>query len=182
MRDLRGFGRWDLGCVRQMCGQILLRVCARAEQSSRAKPTDRAGQRRHGTTYPRSARRTVYPDPSRGRTQESISIRWCIQNVRTTAIPQLQMPSHKVRMEVSQKDVPDLHSKPFRIVQVLLNIPLRVHHDRTATRFISQQVRCVREATQVVLLQKHTRNSMGEARCGGPVQQEHSFAIRYRCE
>jgi hypothetical protein len=35
------------------------------------------------------------------------------------------MTRDEVRMEVSQKDVADLHSKPFRIVQVLLNIPLR---------------------------------------------------------
>ena len=53
----------------------------------------------------------------------------------------------------------DLDSQPLGIVQVLLDIPLRIDHDCAAARFVGNEVGGVGKASQVVLLQKHGDDS-----------------------
>ena len=56
------------------------------------------------------------------------------------AVAQLEMSGKKIRMEVSQKNVADLHSQPFGIGQILQDVPLRVDHGRTLAGFVRDQV------------------------------------------
>jgi hypothetical protein len=69
------------------------------------------------------------------------------------------MTGDEIGMEVREEDVPDFESELCRIGKVLLDIALRVDNDRRETRLISQQIRRVSKAAQVVLFQNHARFS-----------------------
>jgi hypothetical protein len=75
------------------------------------------------------------------------------------AVAQLEMSGEKVGVEVSEKNIADLHSQLLGVVQVLLNIPLRIDHDCRSAGFVGNQVGRVGEAAEVILLQEHAANS-----------------------
>jgi hypothetical protein len=65
-------------------------------------------------------------------------------------------------MEMAEKNMLDLESKLFRVVQVLLNVTLRVNDDGSGTGLISHKIRGVRKAAQIVLFQNHKNLSSSD--------------------
>ena len=69
------------------------------------------------------------------------------------------MPGNKVRMKMRQKHMTNLHAQILSIGQILLNVPLRINHNRAPARFISNHVRSMRQTPQIILLKKHAPDS-----------------------
>jgi hypothetical protein len=65
------------------------------------------------------------------------------------------MACQKVSVEVSQDHVPDLELALPGILQVLINIPLRVNNCSSMALLVSNQVGSMSQTTQVVLFQNH---------------------------
>src|SRR5215469_11825470 len=76
-------------------------------------------------------------------------------NRGTAAVAQLQMPGDEIGMEMREEDVADGEAELCGVGQVLLDIALRINDDRSSAGLVSDEIRCVREAAQVVLLQNH---------------------------
>ena len=74
---------------------------------------------------------------------------------RAAAVAQLQMAGDEVGVEVGEEDMADLEAKFFGVGQILLDVALGVDDDGGRTGFVSEQVRGVGQATQVVLFQDH---------------------------
>ena len=74
---------------------------------------------------------------------------------RAGALAQLEVARHEVGVEVRQEHVPDPAAEPVRVLEVLLDVALGVDHGRDAGGFVGDQVRGVREAAEVVLLEDH---------------------------
>jgi imidazole glycerol phosphate synthase subunit HisF len=70
---------------------------------------------------------------------------------RAATAVQFQMAGH----EVGEEHVADLEAERPGVGQVLLDVALRIDDDGGRTGFVSDQIRSVRQAAQVVLLQKH---------------------------
>src|SRR5262245_40735404 len=87
-------------------------------------------------------------------------------NSRARAIAQLQMPGDEIGMKVRQEDMPNLEVHQSGIVQILLDVALRIDDDRGPAWFIAKQVRRVCEATEVVLFEDHS-NPSGRFSAGG---------------
>ena len=75
---------------------------------------------------------------------------------RAATVAQLQMAGDEVGMKMGEKDVADLEAEFFGIGQVLLDVALRIDDDGGRTGLVSEQVRSVGQAAQVVLLQNHS--------------------------
>ena len=58
-------------------------------------------------------------------------------------------------MEVSEEDVADVQAEFIGVRQVLLDIALRVDDDRSRAGLVSDEIRRMREAAQIVLFQNH---------------------------
>jgi len=71
------------------------------------------------------------------------------------AVAELEVAGHEVRMEVRQEHVADPASEPLGIVEILLDVPLRIDDGRLATLLVGDQIRGVGEAAEVVLLEDH---------------------------
>jgi hypothetical protein len=71
------------------------------------------------------------------------------------AIAQFQMAGDEIGVEMSEKDVANVEAEFFGVGQVLLNVALRVDHDAGGAGFVSEQIRGMGEAAQVVLFQNH---------------------------
>jgi len=65
------------------------------------------------------------------------------------------MSGEKIGMKVREKDVANLYAESFCLVQILLDVPLRINNDGRCAGFIGYQIGCVGEATQIILLEKH---------------------------
>ncbi len=76
-------------------------------------------------------------------------------NRRAACIPQLEVAGHKIRVKVREEDVADLQAEFLGVRDILLDIALRVDHDRGSALFIAKQVRGMREATEIILFQDH---------------------------
>ena len=76
-------------------------------------------------------------------------------NRRAAAIAQFQMPGHKVRMKVGEKDVADLEAELLRIGEVLMDIALRIDDDRGPALLIAEEIGSMRETAEIVLFQDH---------------------------
>src|SRR5229473_75629 len=74
-------------------------------------------------------------------------------------IPQLEVSCDKICMEVGQEHVLNLHSMTFCIVKVLCNVTLGIDNRRDALLFIGDQIRCVSETTEIILLEDHSCSS-----------------------
>jgi hypothetical protein len=59
---------------------------------------------------------------------------------RVTTIAQLQMARNEVGVKVRQEHVADLEAKRSRIVQILLDVALRIHDDGCRARLVSDEV------------------------------------------
>ena len=70
-------------------------------------------------------------------------------------IAQFQMARDEVGVEVSEEDVADVKAQLLAVGNVLLNVALRVDDDRRRTRLVSNQIRRVGQASQVILFQNH---------------------------
>ena len=76
-------------------------------------------------------------------------------NLCAGSIAQLQMTCYEIGMKVSQEDVPD-HKLLFPgILNVMINIALRVHDRSVMCAFVGDEVRSVGQASEIVLLQYH---------------------------
>ena len=74
-------------------------------------------------------------------------------------LPQLNVSSQDVGMEVRQEDILNLPVIRFGVVEILLNIPLRID-DRGHTGPLSRdQVGRVGQATEVILTKDQSRNN-----------------------
>ena len=71
-------------------------------------------------------------------------------------VAQFQMAGDEVGVEVSEEDVADLEAELFGVGEVLLDVALRVDDDRGRAGLVSDEIRSVGQAAQVVLLQNHT--------------------------
>ena len=67
------------------------------------------------------------------------------------------MTGNEVGVEVAEKDMADLESVFFGIIQVLLDVALGVDDDRGRTGLISEQIGGVGQAAQVVLFKNHLK-------------------------
>jgi hypothetical protein len=65
------------------------------------------------------------------------------------------MSGNKVGVEMRQEDVPDGEPVLRGQFEVLIRIALRVDNGCRAGRFVSDQIRGVRQARQIELLQDH---------------------------
>jgi hypothetical protein len=104
-------------------------------------------------------------DPSNGYPVAIREWRELIFGVSTTAevdpgalpIAQLEMPGDEVGVEMSKEHVPDPAAEPVGILNVFVNITLRVDHRGDATTLVSHQIRGMRQAPKVVLPQDQCR-------------------------
>ncbi len=71
------------------------------------------------------------------------------------AVAKLQMAGDKVGVEVGEKDMADGESVSSGVSEVLLDIALGIDNDGGRGRLVGQQVRGVRQAAKIVLLQEH---------------------------
>ncbi len=62
-------------------------------------------------------------------------------------------------MQMRQQDVFDLQTVRGGEGEVLIDVPLWIHHCRDTRRFIADEIRGVREAIQVKLVQDHALES-----------------------
>ena len=65
------------------------------------------------------------------------------------------MPSDEIGVEVGQKHVREPAVEPVRVLDVLVNITLRIDHRRDPTALVGHQIRGVSQAAEVVLLEDH---------------------------
>ena len=65
------------------------------------------------------------------------------------------MASDKVGMEVSEEDVTNLETELAGVVEILLDIALRVDDDGGVGGFVAEEVGGMREAAEIVLLEDH---------------------------
>jgi hypothetical protein len=61
------------------------------------------------------------------------------------------MPGEEVRMEVSEKHVPDPAAQPVGVLDVLIDIALRINHRRDPPALVGHEVGGVGQAAEVVL-------------------------------
>ena len=69
------------------------------------------------------------------------------------AVAELEMAGHEVGVEVREEHMADPAAEPLGVLEVLLDVPLRVDDGRLATLLIGDQIRGVGEAAEVVLLE-----------------------------
>ena len=74
---------------------------------------------------------------------------------RALALAKLEVAGHEVGVEVRQEHVLDPAAQPPGVLEVLLDVALRIDHGRVAARLVGDQVGGVREAAEVVLLEDH---------------------------
>jgi hypothetical protein len=72
-------------------------------------------------------------------------------DLRSSPVSQFQVTRQEIGMKVRQNDVPDVKSEVGGILQILIHIPLGIHHSGSLCLFVSNQVRGVCQATEVVL-------------------------------
>jgi hypothetical protein len=83
-----------------------------------------------------------------------VGLRLCPQaDGRSRPFIQFQMPSQKIGVEVRQEHVSDVQPMCSSVRQILLDVPLRVNHHGGASRLVGNEVRSVRQAAKVILLQ-----------------------------
>ncbi len=70
-------------------------------------------------------------------------------------VAELQMPGDKIGVEVGQKNVPQGQPVLLRVFEVLVDIALRVDDEGGLGLHIPNQVRGVRQTSEVVLLEDH---------------------------
>jgi hypothetical protein len=67
------------------------------------------------------------------------------------------MACNKIRVKVGEKDVANFEAECFRICDVLVDVALRIDNYRRTALLVAEQVRGVRQATEIILLQDHMR-------------------------
>ena len=84
------------------------------------------------------------------------------------AVAQLEMAGDEVRVEVGQEHVGDPAAERVRVLDVLLDVALRIDDHGRAARLVGDQIARVRETPEVVLLEDHRCPGRYAAwRCGG---------------
>ena len=83
----------------------------------------------------------------------SASARGAEVDPRAGPIAELEMAGDEVRVEVGEEDVLDPDAVPLRGVEVHPDVALRVDHGRDAAPLVCDEVRSVRQAAEVVLLE-----------------------------
>jgi hypothetical protein len=71
------------------------------------------------------------------------------------AVPEFKMPGQEVGMEMGKHNMANLKPVPPSIFQVLVNVPLRIDHNRSAAVLVPNQIGGVGEAAQVILFKDH---------------------------
>ena len=72
-------------------------------------------------------------------------------------VSQLEMSGHEVCVKVGQKHVTNLQSIARGVADIALDVALRIDDSGCSTSAVADQVRCVRETIEVILLQNHQR-------------------------
>jgi hypothetical protein len=95
-----------------------------------------------------------YPLPVRQGRERILGVRTTAQ-VDPGALPvtQLEMPGDEVGVKMSQEHMPDPASQSVGVLDILVNITLRIHHRRDGAPLVSHQIGRMRQTPQVVLLQ-----------------------------
>jgi hypothetical protein len=114
-------------------------------------------------------------DPAKAQPLSVAQPRELVLGVRTTAevdpgtlaVAQLEMPGDEVSVKVGQEHVPDPAAEPVGVLDVLVNITLRIDHRGDAASLISHQVRRMRQAPQVVLPEDQRRPRRSDLRGSG---------------
>ena len=84
-----------------------------------------------------------------------------VRDDRARGLGQLEVAGQEVGMEVRLDDALDAQAGGRCVVEVLGDVSLRVDHHGTARGLVADQVRGVREAPEVVLLEEHVRSLPG---------------------
>ena len=74
---------------------------------------------------------------------------------RAAAVAQFEMAGDEVGVEVREEDVTDLEAELVSVVEILLDVALRVDDDGGVAGFVAEQVGGVGEAAKIVLFQDH---------------------------
>ena len=74
---------------------------------------------------------------------------------RARPVAQLQVSGHEVGVQVRQHTCSIVQAVLLRELQVLIDVALRIHHRGRARSLVADQVRGVREALQIELLEQH---------------------------
>ena len=78
-------------------------------------------------------------------------------NGRARALAQLKVTGDKVGVEVREKHMLDPHAVLRREVEINLDVPLWIDDGGDAARLVANQVRRMREALEIKLLENHGR-------------------------
>ena len=76
-------------------------------------------------------------------------------NSRAGAIAKFEMAREEVGVKVRQEDMTNRKSAGLRVFEILFDVALRIDDDSDAGLFVADEVRGVRQATQIVLFQQH---------------------------
>src|SRR5712691_9062624 len=76
-------------------------------------------------------------------------------NGRSNAVPEFQVAGEKISVKMGQEDVADVASVLGGILQVLVDVALRIDDDRRTGHGVGDQVRGVRQTAKVVLFQQY---------------------------
>jgi hypothetical protein len=79
-------------------------------------------------------------------------------------IPQLEMTSDEIRVEMREEDVRDAETPLRSERQVLIDVTLRIDDGRRAGRLVGDEIRRVGQAVQVELPEDHARSGCGVTR------------------
>ena len=74
---------------------------------------------------------------------------------RADPLRELEMTRHEVGMKVGQEDVANLERLAFGVLEILVDVALRVHDGRDAGRLVRDQVGGMGQTAEVVLFENH---------------------------
>ena len=78
-------------------------------------------------------------------------------NAGAGSIPKLQMAGEEVGVKVCQGDVLNLEAVRIGEREVLVDVTLRVDHNRRVRRLVADEIRGMRQTSKIELLQDHER-------------------------
>ncbi len=71
------------------------------------------------------------------------------------AVSKFDVTGEKIGVKMGEKDVVNVELMLISVTEILIDIALRINHDRSATRLVGDEVGRMRKTAKVVLFQPH---------------------------